>query len=419
MKKNYRILAALALSVAMLSACGSNNSEPASTEATQETVAEATTDTPAQAQTSETTGAEASADAADTSFDIEGLQTKSLQDVDVDGLVTLGEYKGIALTATKTAVSDDDVENNLKTTFQQHPRMSEVTDRAVASGDTVNIDFVGKYADTKEAFEGGASGEGGYDLVIGSGSFIDGFEDGLIGAKLGETRDLNLKFPDDYGAADLAGKDVIFTVTVNKITVADAEPSDEWVKGLGLEDVENMDQFRAHLRAELEADADAKYSEDLKNEAVETVMGNATFGDIPQELVNRYYVQIVESLRNYIQQLYYAYGFQVTEKEYVDTMIQSNGLTVTPEEYLTDLANQQAKRCLTLQAIANKEGIEIPQETVDKYIQEDYDNYYNVSYSTIEEYKATFNSEDYREQIMAEQVADFLVENAAVSEPAQ
>jgi trigger factor len=148
-------------------------------------------------------------------------------------------------------------------------------------------------------------------------------------------------------------------------------------------------------------------------------MGNATFGDIPQELVNRYYTQIVESLRNYIQQLYYAYGFQVTEKEYVETMIQSNGLTVTAEEYLTDLATQQAKRCLTLQAVANKEGIEVPQETVDKYIQEDYDNYYNVSYSTIEEYKATFDSEDYREQIMAEQVADYLVENATVTESAQ
>jgi trigger factor len=419
MKKNYRILAALALSVAMLSACGSDNTDTASTETTQEAVAETTTEAAAETTTSDAAGAEASADAADTSFDISGLATKSLQDVEVDKLVTLGEYKGIALTATKTAVSDEDVENNLKNTFQQHPRMVEVTDRAVASGDTVNIDFVGKFADTKEAFEGGASGEGGYDLVIGSGSFIDGFEDGLIGAKLGETRDLNLKFPDDYGAADLAGKDVIFTVTVNKITVADAEPSDEWVKGLGLEDVENMDQFRAHLRAELEADADAQYSEDIKNAAVEIAAENATVGEIPQELVNRYYVQIVQSLRNYIQQLYYAYGFQVTEKEYVNTMIQSNGLTVTPEEYITDLANQQATRCLVLQAIANKEGIDVPQETVDKYIQEDYDNYYNVSYSTIEEYKATFDSEDYREQIMAEQVADFLVENATVTESAQ
>ena len=291
MKKNYRIIAALALSVAMLSACGSDNTETASTETTQEAQTQVSTDTSAQAQTADAS-ADQTADA-DSSFDVTGLTTKTLNDVDVDKIVTLGEYKGITIAVTKTAVSDEDVENNLKSTFQQYPRMTEVTDRTVQNGDTVNIDFVGKYADTKEAFEGGASGEGGYDLVIGSGSFISGFEDGLVGAKVGETRDLNLKFPDDYGSTDLAGKDVIFTVTVNKITVADAEPSDEWVKSLGLEDVENMDQFRAHLRAELEADADKQFSEELRNAAVEMVAENATVDELPQELVNRYYIQIV------------------------------------------------------------------------------------------------------------------------------
>ena len=91
-------------------------------------------------------------------------------------------------------------------------------------------------------------------------------------------------------------------------------------------------------------------------------------------------------------------------------------LTGTPEDYLNDLANQQTKRIMVLQAIANKEGIEVSQETIDKYIQEDYDNYFNSSYSTIDEFKASFDAEDYREQIMAEQVADFLVENANISE---
>ena len=96
--------------------------------------------------------------------------------------------------------------------------------------------------------------------------------------------------------------------------------------------------------------------------------------------------------------------------------MQNNGLTGTPEDYLNDLANQQTKRIMVLQAIANKEGIEVSQETIDKYIQEDYDNYFNSSYSTIDEFKASFDSEDYREQIMAEQVAEFLVENANISE---
>ena len=409
MKKNYRIIAALAASMVMLCACGK---EAATETATTEASTEATADEAAQSDAQ--TSADAAAEGASGSIDVSGLEAVTLNDVDIDSLVKLGEYKGITLDLKKTEVTDEDVENSLNSAYSQNPNMKEVTDRAIESGDTANIDFVGKYADTKEEFQGG-TGQG-YDLVIGSGSFIDGFEDGLIGVKTGETVDLNLTFPEDYGAADLAGKDVIFTVTVNSIKVADTEPSDEWVKGLGLEDVENMDQFRAHLREELEADADTQYNEDLKNAAVELVADNATVDEMPEKLYNRYYIQMVDSLKSYVQQIYYTYGAQVSEMEYVQTVMQNNGLTGTPEDYLNDLANQQTKRIMVLQAIANKEGIEVSQETIDKYIQEDYDNYFNASYSTIDEFKASFDTEDYREQIMAEQVADFLVENANISE---
>ena len=411
MKKNYRIIAALAASMVMLCACG-KEAATETTETTTEATTEATADEAAQSDAQ--ASADAAAEGASGSIDVSGLEAVTLNDVDIDSLVKLGEYKGITLDLKKTEVTDEDVENSLNSAYSQNPNMKEVTDRAIESGDTANIDFVGKYADTKEEFQGG-TGQG-YDLVIGSGSFIDGFEDGLIGVKTGETVDLNLTFPEDYGAADLAGKDVIFTVTVNSIKVADTEPSDEWVKGLGLEDVENMDQFRAHLREELEADADTQYKEDLKNAAVEMVADNATVDEIPEKLYNRYYIQIVDSLKSYVQQIANTYGVQVSETEYVQTVMQNNGLTGTPEDYLNDLANQQTKRIMVLQAVANKEGIEVSQETIDKYIQEDYDNYFKSSYGTIDEFKATFDTEDYREQIMAEQVADFLLENANIAE---
>ena len=407
MKKNYRIIAALAASMIMMTACG----KEADPEVTTETATEASTEAAAEDGQA---AADAAQDAAAGSIDVSGLEAGSLNDFDIDSLVKLGDYKGLTVDIEKTAVTDEDVENSLKSAYSQNPNMKEVTDRAVENGDTVNIDFVGKYADTKEEFQGGTSQD--YDLVIGSGSFIDGFEDGLIGVKQGETVDLNLTFPENYGAADLAGKDVIFTVTVNKISTADAEPSDEWVMGLGLEDVENMDQFREHLRADLEADADDKFNEDLKNAVVELAADNATVDEIPEKLYNRYYIQIVNSLKSYVQQIYYTYGQQVSETEYVQTVMDNNGLTGTPEDYLKDLTNQQVKRLMVLQAIANKEGIEIDQETVDKYIQEDYDNYFKSSYATIDEYKATFDAEDYREQIMAEKVAEFLAENANISE---
>ncbi len=411
MKKNYRIIAALAASMVMLCACGKEVATE-TTETTTEATTEATADEAAQSTADVST--DAAAEGTSGSIDVSGLEAVTLNDVDIDSLVKLGDYKGITLDLKKTEVTDADVEDSLKSAYSQNPNMKEVTDRAIESGDTANIDFVGKYADTKEEFQGGAGQ--GYDLVIGSGSFIDGFEDGLIGVKKGETVDLNLTFPEDYGAADLAGKDVIFTVTVNSIKVADTEPSDEWVKGLGLEDVENMDQFRAHLRAELEADADTQYNEDLKNAAVEMVADNATVDEMPEKLYNRYYIQMVDSLKSYVQQIAYTYGVQVSETEYVQTVMQNNGLTGTPEDYLNDLANQQTKRIMVLQAIANKEGIEVSQETIDKYIQEDYDSYFKSSYNTIDEFKASFDTEDYREQIMAEQVADFLVENANISE---
>ncbi len=290
--------------------------------------------------------------------------------------------------------------------------MKEVTDRAIESGDTANIDFEGKYADTKEAFDGGTSQ--GYDLKIGSGSFIPGFEDGLIGVKVGETVDLDLTFPENYGSANLAGKDVIFTVKVNSIKTAAEEPTDEWVESLGLEDAKTLDEYRAHLRKELEQDAEDQYNEELKNTAVSQAVDSSTVDNIPEELYNRYFVMVYNSVNSYVQQMQMLYGAQVTVEQYVENIMQSNGISGTAEDYLSDVANQQTRRCMVLQAIANKEGIEIPQETIDEHIQEDYNSYFYQSYDTVDAYKETVISEDYREQIMAEKVADFLVENATV-----
>ena len=97
--------------------------------------------------------------------------------------------------------------------------------------------------------------------------------------------------------------------------------------------------------------------------------------------------------------------------------MQSNGLSGEPADYLSDISNQQGKRCLVLQAIANKENIEITEDIIDEYVQKDYDTYFYQGYETIDAYKESFDSEDYREQIMADKVADFIVENAKIVEP--
>ncbi len=400
MKKKYILFAVFMATVTVLSGCTKKT-------ATDESTGTETAETATEASESGT-----DAEGSSSSIDVSNLKTTTLMDVDLDKLVQLGEYKGIEVTLSKKEVTDEDVESSLNSAYSASPLMNEVTDRAIQNGDTANIDFEGKYADTKEAFDGGTSQ--GYDLKIGSGSFIPGFEDGLIGVSAGETVDLNLTFPEDYGSANLAGKDVIFTVKVNSIKTVAEEPTDEWAAGLGLEDVKTLEDFRTHLRSELEQDAEDQYNESLKSTAVSQVVDAATVDNIPEELYNRYFAMVYNSLSSYVQQMQMTYGVQMTPEQYVENIMQSNGVSGTVEDYLSDIANQQTKRCMVLQAIADKEGIEISQETIDQYIQEDYDSYFYQSYDTVDAYKETIISEDYREQIMAEKVADFIVENASV-----
>ncbi len=408
MKKNYLFYGVLAATVTFVTACGSN----ASTEPTTEAQTEASTEASADNTTENTGDAEAQELP---KISIDGLNTTSLLDVDVDNLVKLGDYKGISVEAAKKEVTDQDVEDALSDTFAANPEMVEVKDRAIEKGDTANIDYEGKYADTKEAFQGGTAQ--GYNLSIGSGQFIEGFEDGLVGVKAGETVDLNLKFPDNYGTSDLAGKDVVFTVKVNSIKTPASEPSDNWAKSLGVEGVSNLEQLKDHMRADLEEEAEESYNDEVKNAAVGIAVDNATVDEIPEELYNRYFVMIYKSVDSYIQQLQAAYGVQVSIEEYIQNIMQSNGITGAPEDYLSDIANQQGKRCLVLQAIANKENIDINDDVVNEYIEKDFNSYFYQSYETIDAYKESIDTEDYREQIMAEKVADFIVENAVIAAP--
>ena len=136
-----------------------------------------------------------------------GLETDELK---------ISMYKGVEVEEVEKPeeVTDEDVENTINATLQSNATIKEITDRAVESGDTATIDFVGKM--DGEEFDGGSSTD--YPLEIGSGQFIDGFEDSVIGHEIGETYDWNGKFPDNYDNTDLAGKDVVFTITVKSIS---------------------------------------------------------------------------------------------------------------------------------------------------------------------------------------------------------
>ncbi|MBR4993086.1 MAG: FKBP-type peptidyl-prolyl cis-trans isomerase, partial [Lachnospiraceae bacterium] len=280
MKKKFTLFVAVLMATSLLTACGDKGSD-AATETVSDAAAETTT------QTTETT------DTTTETTDYSSLESQTLLETDLEKCLTLGEYKGVTAEVPATEITDEAVETELANVYAQDPNMVDVTDRAVESGDTVNIDYVGKYADTLEAFEGGTA-EGAL-LTIGSHSYIDGFEDGLIGANIGETRDLNLTFPENYGATDLAGKEVIFTVTVNSIQTADGEPTDEWVAAKNLEGVTNLEEFKENLRTQLQEDAEYQRDSLLQDAVLSAVMENTTFNEVPEKLYNRYYKQQYEA----------------------------------------------------------------------------------------------------------------------------
>ena len=161
-------------------------------------------------------------------------------------VIKLGNYKGIEFKVEKVPVSNEEVEQQIQMILTQSSQTEEKDGDTVENGDIATIDFVGLKDDV--AFEGGTGND--YDLEIGSGSFIPGFEEQMIGMKVNETRDLNLTFPENYQAEDLAGQDVVFKVTVKKLSVKkEAELNDDFVEGLGVPEIKTVEDLKAYINA--------------------------------------------------------------------------------------------------------------------------------------------------------------------------
>ncbi len=405
MKKKLSVLLAGVMAVALFTACG------------KETDNEVATDN-ASVETSENTASD-SEDATNASFtiDFENLKTETLNDVNPAELVTLGEYNGITVNATLKEIKDSDVKDYVDGLKVSNPPMVQVTGRAVEDGDTVNIDYVGKYADTLEAFDGGTAN--GADLKIGSGSYIDGFESGLIGAEIGQTVDLNLKFPEDYGAENLAGKDVVFTVTVNSISVPAEEVTDEWAASLGYADVTTLDELSKYALNDLTAQAEEEYKSTVENAVIQQVYDAASFGELPEELVNRYILQEKEMLDYQASMYSYFYGQQLTAADIISMYMSNEGFTGTADEYLTNISKSMTEQYLMFQAIANEVGITVTDEDIDEYLKNAYESAATTAYSSYEEYKASLDLEVYREGLMADKTIAFIVEHANITSEAQ
>lgn len=329
-----------------------------------------------------------------------------LSQLDVTDMVELGEYKGIEVEGQDTNVPQSMVDSYLEYALSLQSELVPVTDRdTVEDGDTVTIDYEGKKNGV--AFDGGTATD--YNLEIGSGLFIDGFETGLIGVKKGETVELNLSFPENYPAEDLAGQPVVFTVTVKEIQSSQAPTLDDaYVVSLGIEGVSTVEEYRRQVHEILTKQVEEEYEYQLQVSLVEKIMEGSKIQDPSEEL----------------QQKYADVALRQTEKaaEYygidLETYVSTN-YRIGLEEYQTQInegAYEAAKQAMLCKKIADVEGIEVTDQELEEAAKENYATY---GFSNVEDFKASNDMEEYRDSMLLNKVLSFLVDNATIIKPAQ
>lgn len=325
---------------------------------------------------------------------------------DVESMVKLGEYKGLTYTETDVSVSDDEVESQINSTLTAHATAEQITDRAVEDGDTVNIDFEGKI--DGKTFDGGTAS--GASLTIGSGTFIDGFEDGLIGVKPGDKTTLKLKFPDEYKTnTDLAGKDVTFDVTVNYIKGDDIVPEldDYFVKGLNIDDVSNVKEYRAYVKSQLQANKESEAEKSKQSELLQQAVDNAEIKEIPEELVTQYATQYTDYYKQYASY----FGLELSD-------FLTQYMNQTEEEFnqsAEDYGKERAGYMLVVSAIAKAEKVDVDalyDEKVAQYAEQS-------GYADAATLEKDYSKRYLNQIIINEEVQNILEENAKAVVPAE
>lgn len=356
-----------------------------------ETVAE--TETAAEEDTAEAaseTSSEAASETAETEELGEEPEYKALD------YVTLGQYKALEVTVCSLDVTEDEIQQQFYDDCSSHDKLLQVTEGEVAEGDVVNIDYVGSIDGVE--FDGGT--DKGVDLTIGSGTFIPGFEDGLIGAAIGKEINVNVTFPENYGNTDVAGKDAVFAVTVNFVKKA-PEMTDDIVAEIS--DHKTVDEYRKGVEEQLKADKEAQQNSDKINGILNQIYSASTINGYPEEVVNYRTAQM---------KAYYTQIAEQSDMTLADFL--SNQLQMTEEQFdqqCPAVIKQSMIQELLLKAVAESENMEISDEEyeagIEKYVK-----------STGAESKETLLSQyteaEIRRSLIMDKALDFLKENTTV-----
>ncbi len=319
--------------------------------------------------------------------------------VTVEPEVQLGDYKGLEITKQATELTDEELEQTIEQRLEAMADMVIKEDGQVEEGDTVNLDFDG-YVDG-EQFEGGQAD--GYDLEIGSGMFIPGFEEQLVGLKVGEEKEVEVTFPEEYHAEELAGKPATFKTKINEIKTKEVpELDDELANELDSE-ADNVEQYKENLRKQLTEQKQTDAENLQKEEAITLATDNATV-DIPEAMIKTEEDRMVQEFAQRLQQqgLNLETYFQISGQSEEDLRGQ-----------MKDDAEQRVKTNLTLAAIAEAESIEVSEEDVDKELQ-NMSEQFNIS---VEDIKNTLGNTDIvKNDVRVKKVIDLLVDEAKLVE---
>lgn len=330
-------------------------------------------------------------EATEPAYTEEDLVDDSNGDLNILDYVDLGDYKGIELTKSITKVTDDEVTNEMES------KAVELTgsDVTVEDGDTAIIDFVGKLNGV--AFDGGTASN--YELEIGSGSFIDGFGDGLIGVKKGDTVDLNLTFPESYQSTELAGKDVVFTVTVNGVK-RKPQLNDEWLAANT--NYATLAEFAAETKQKLEDAAETTASNTLESSGLDQVISNSTVKKYYKSLIEQGESQYEKRLNAYAS----AYGKSLSE------LLAAQGMTESQyQNQKQKQAVSYAQVAMVVYAIAQDAGLS---EADAEYqtILNDLANNYNMDAAT---FSSTYGESLVKSSVMSQYAMNYIVSNANVT----
>ena len=379
MKKDKVIIFGMCMALAMSALAGCNSTSSSSTTAVGETVA-----------------GETSADSSDASTETTVTEETLPQPDNYGSVTTLADYIAIDLEVLSTEVTDEQIQSEIDALVESYP-LSEEVDRAAASGDVVNIDFVGTV--DGEEFDGGSATA--YDLELGSGSFIDDFEDQLVGLKKGDTKDVNVTFPEDYGVDELNGKDAVFACTINGVYEQVAEFTDAWAtwfdgEYLG-EGITTTDGFRTYVRDYLESSAKTTSENQSYTDTLNYLIENSVF-EMSDEAIEYEKQELITSLESELS--YYG----MTLDDYYENYQSQEEL----EADVQAQAEMTVQQTILTRTISEKEGMELGDDDY-QYIVE------VAGASSLEELQDYYAQEELDIIALNYKVMKFIVDNANVT----